>query len=87
MLVLADTWFPGWKATVDGQDAAVERVDYLLRGVRLGPGEHTVEFSYEPLSWTIGWIVSSLSLPCLALATVVGLRRRRRVARRVRGSA
>ena len=38
MLVLSDTWYPGWHATVDGHDAKVERVDYLLRGVRVGPG-------------------------------------------------
>ena len=62
MLVLSDTWFPGWKAKVDGADAPVEQVDYVLRGVRLGPGEHTVSLRYEPASWTAGRIVSALAL-------------------------
>ena len=53
-----DNWFPGWKAKVDGRDVPIERVDYLFRGVRIGPGAHTVVFRYEPLSWRIGWIVS-----------------------------
>jgi hypothetical protein len=79
VLVLRDTHFPGWKAKVDGRDAPVERVDYLLRGVRLGPGTHTVEFRYEPLSWRIGRIVSLVTLAGLVLAAVVGWRRRRRL--------
>jgi Bacterial membrane protein YfhO len=76
ILVLGDTWFPGWKATVDGRSAPVERVDYVFRGVRVGPGTHTVEFRYEPLSWRIGWVVSLVSLVALAAAVAVGLRRR-----------
>jgi uncharacterized membrane protein YfhO len=54
----------------------VERVDYLFRGVRLGNGEHVVEFRYEPLSWRIGWIVSVIALAGLALAVFLGVRRR-----------
>ena len=62
LLILSDNDYPGWKATVDGRAADVERVDYLFRGVALGPGAHTVEFRFEPLSWRIGWIVSLVSL-------------------------
>ena len=77
LLVLSDNWFPGWKASVDGRDVPVERVDYLFRGVRLGPGEHTVVFRYQPLSWRLGWIVSLISLAALALALVIGRARGR----------
>jgi hypothetical protein len=77
LLVLGDNWFPGWKAKVDGKSAPIERVDYTYRGVRLGPGSHTVEFSYEPASWTIGWVTSLLSLVALGGVALVGLRRRR----------
>jgi Bacterial membrane protein YfhO len=77
VLVLGDTYFPGWKATVDGRSAPVTQVDYVLRGVHVGPGTHTVEFSYEPLSWRIGWIVSLVSALGLAAAAAVGWRRRR----------
>jgi Bacterial membrane protein YfhO len=76
LLVLSDNWFPGWRASVDGREVPVERVDYLFRGVRLGPGEHTVEFRYRPLSWRLGWIVSLVSLAVLALALIAGTRRR-----------
>jgi hypothetical protein len=76
LLVLTDSWFPGWKATVDGNDVPIERVDYLIRGVPVPAGVHRVEFSYRPVSWRVGWIVSLLALLVLAGLTVVGVRRR-----------
>ncbi len=59
-LVLADSYYPGWVARVDGRPVTIERADVALRAVALAPGEHTVEFSFEPLSWRIGLIVSGL---------------------------
>ena len=73
LLVLADTWFPGWRAKVDGRDAPIVRTDQLLRGVVIGRGAHTVEFAYAPWSWRVGWIVSLLT--ALALAVAVWRRR------------
>jgi hypothetical protein len=77
LLVLSDTWFPGWKATLDGSDVPLHRVDYVMRGVPLPAGRHTVEFRYEPLSWTIGRLSSLLGLIAVLGALVLGLRRRR----------
>jgi len=68
LLVLADTWFPGWRAKVDGRDAPIVRADQLLRGVPIPAGTHTVEFTYAPWSWRIGWIVSLLTAAALATA-------------------
>ncbi len=77
MLVLTDSDFPGWKATVDGKDAPVERVDFVLRGVLLPAGTHDVEFRYQPVSWTIGRVVSAIALLAIIAAAVLGRRRRR----------
>jgi hypothetical protein len=56
-LVLADQDYPGWQAEVDGRKAALARVDYMLKGVRLEPGEHTVRFVFRPASFRIGlWL-------------------------------
>ena len=68
LLVLSDLHYPGWKAEVDGREVDIERVDYLLRGVPLEDGEHTVEFRYEPVSWRVGWILSLAGLAALAAA-------------------
>ena len=79
MLVLSDAWDPGWKATVDGHSAPVHRVDYVFRGVQIPAGRHTVRFTYEPLTWRIGWIVSLVALVGLGVACgVAGLRARSR---------
>jgi hypothetical protein len=77
LLVLADVHYPGWTAEVDGREVPVERVNYLLRGVPVPAGVHTVELRYEPLSWTVGWVVSLVALVLLAAVVAVGLSRRR----------
>jgi uncharacterized membrane protein YfhO len=76
LLVLTDSWFPGWKATVDGEPVEIERVDYLIRGVPVPAGAHTIEFTYEPASWRAGWIVSALALAAILAAAAIGWRRR-----------
>ena len=83
LLVLDDAYAPGWEATVDGRQVPVRRVDYILRGVRVPAGTHTVTFHYSPLSWRIGWLVSLVSLVALVAALLVGWRRRRAGERRV----
>jgi hypothetical protein len=75
-LVLTDISYPGWKVTLDGKAADLHRVNYLLRGTTLPRGHHRVEFSYEPLSWRVGWIVSLIALVVFLAALTVGLRRR-----------
>jgi hypothetical protein len=69
-LVLTDLSFPGWKAKLDGRPVDLHRVDYLLRGTSLPAGRHRVEFSYEPVTFRLGWIVSLLALLAL-LATIL----------------
>jgi hypothetical protein len=76
-LVLTDLHYPGWKVTLDGEPADLHRVNYLLRGTTLPAGRHRVEFSYEPTSYRIGWIVSLLALAGLVATIAVGVRRRR----------
>jgi hypothetical protein len=68
LVVLADTYFPGWTAKADGKKVPIVRTQHLLRGVVVPAGTHTVEFRYEPWSWRVGWIVSLLT--ALALVGV-----------------
>jgi hypothetical protein len=61
-VVLADTWYPGWSATVDGRKVEVLRADYLLRAVAVPGGEHTLSFRYRPWSFMIGAALSLISV-------------------------
>jgi hypothetical protein len=61
LLVLNDTWYPGWQAKVDGALAPVFRVNFLFRGIFLEPGRHTVEFVYRPWQFYSTLWVSLLS--------------------------
>jgi hypothetical protein len=47
-LVLTDTWYPGWRATVDGRETPIHEAYGALRGVVVPAGAHTVEFRYRP---------------------------------------
>jgi hypothetical protein len=73
MLIVADTWYPGWKATVDGSETHIYKAYGVFRGVVLGPGRHTVEFRYRP--WTV-FVGSALSLLAVGIAIVTWRARR-----------
>jgi Bacterial membrane protein YfhO len=57
-LILSDVWYPGWRATIDGIEVPVEKADYLFRGVAVPTGEHLIRFSYQPLSFYLGAVIS-----------------------------
>ena len=52
VLLLNDHWSAHWRVTVDGQPAELLRCNYVMRGVRLSPGSHTVVFRFQqPMTW------------------------------------
>ncbi|HQU42623.1 MAG TPA: YfhO family protein [Pirellulales bacterium] len=53
-LVVADIYYPGWKCAVDGMNVPIRKAYGVFRAARLDAGRHTVEFSYEPLSFRLG---------------------------------
>jgi hypothetical protein len=65
ILVLTDAFYPGWKVYVDKHPKRILRANYLFRGVELTPGNHTVEFVYDPASFKIGLFISLMTLALL----------------------
>jgi uncharacterized membrane protein YfhO len=58
VLVLADSYYPGWRVFVDGREGEILRANLFFRGVFLSAGNHVVEFRYQPRSFTLGLIIS-----------------------------
>ena len=61
-LVLADTWFPGWEASVDDRDVDILRANGCVRAVRIPAGESEVVFVYRPASVRWGGVASMVGL-------------------------
>lgn len=61
VFVLSQTWFPGWKATVDGEEVPVLRANMALTGILLPAGSHEVRFVFQPLSFRIGAAITILT--------------------------
>jgi hypothetical protein len=68
MVILTDTWFPGWRATVDGKSAKIERAYGMVRGVLVEAGNHTIEMRYRPLSVYLGGAMSLLAAGIVIVA-------------------
>jgi hypothetical protein len=48
VVVFSEIYYPGWKATVDGVEQELGRVDYVLRALQVKPGKHEVVLSFFP---------------------------------------
>ena len=75
LTVLTDLHYPGWRAEVDGSERPIERVNALLRGVRLEPGTHRLVYRYAPASLRLGLVLFALA--CLVPIAAMAIARRR----------
>ena len=79
LLLYSEAWMPGWRATIDGEPAAVMRVDGALLGVVVPAGASRVVFDYLPLGWKIGWPISLVAVMGLLVWGGVSCARRYKV--------
>jgi len=80
VVVLSDSFFPGWRAWVDESESEILRANGLFRAVALSAGRHRVRFEYRPASLRLGAAISTASLILLcAIPVGARLRGRRRV--------
>jgi uncharacterized membrane protein YfhO len=82
ILVLTDAFYPGWKVFVDGVEQQILRANYFFRGVEVPAGNHRIEFVYDPRSFKIGLVISSLTAIFLVAVPLVGWILRRTALRR-----
>jgi hypothetical protein len=62
LLILSDTAFPGWRATVDGRRSEILEPFGVLRGIVVDKGTHHIEFNYRPVSAVAGAALTLLGV-------------------------
>ena len=70
VLVFSEIFYPGWEVTIDGQPAELGRVDYVLRALRVEPGQHEVVMSFFPKTLDTTETLAYVALAVLALLVV-----------------
>lgn len=70
ILVLDDTYYPGWKADIDGISAPIYPANINFRAVVVPAGDHRVVFKYEPQSLKLGFAMSVTTLILIISAAV-----------------
>lgn len=78
LLVIADNWYPAWKATVDGRETSVLRAYYALRAVPVAAGRHDVVLWYDAGFLRAGILSTAVAgTLLLALAAILIVHERR----------
>ena len=68
LVVFSDIYYEkGWKSFIDDEEVPHFRVNYILRGMVLPAGEHTIEFKFEPKSYFTGKKIAAVSSSVLIL--------------------
>ncbi len=71
LLMLSETYYPGWRAYVDGDQTDIYRTDYSLRSLCVPAGSHRIEVRFQPESFFHGVLISITT--CLLCAAGIGL--------------
>ncbi len=75
MVILSDTFFPGWHAAIDGNSAPIYEVNEAMRGVVVPAGSHTLTFQYLPLSVIAGFVLTLMGVGAAIALWRLGSRR------------
>jgi hypothetical protein len=67
-LLLTDTFYPGWRAQVDGIPTPIYRANISVRGIQLPKGRHEVRFTYDAPGFWRGLQITLLAVSILLLA-------------------
>jgi uncharacterized membrane protein YfhO len=78
VLVVADAWYPGWRAWVDGAETPIFPVNALFRGVAVGAGRHRVEMRFTPWTFRVGAATSAAAAFAILILAAPWPRRRGR---------
>lgn len=78
IIVLSDTWAPGWKAYVDGKQSDILRANFTFRAVAVDAGSHDIVFSYEPFGAMLGYLIAGITSVTLLVTVIITNRLKKR---------
>lgn len=61
-LFIANTWYPGWHASVDGKSTPILHADFNFQAIPIPEGNHQVQITYSPASFTAGAFISGMTI-------------------------
>ena len=73
VVVFSEIYYPGWKATIDGQPAELGRVNYILRALNVKAGSHKVVLDFHPTSLKNTETVAYVGYVVLLLLLIAGI--------------
>lgn len=71
LLILTDTYYPGWTADIDGKETPIYPANVKQRAIVIPKGSHTVQFTYQPRSVSRGLTISIITEFIVVLLMVV----------------
>lgn len=72
LLLLRDTYYPGWKAFVDDVETKILQANFIQRAIYVPKGEHLLQFRYEPFSYKLGLFLTLSAI--LVLLTQISVK-------------
>ena len=70
LVVFSEIYYPGWTATIDGNDATILRANYVLRAMEVPAGKHTIHMEFRPKTIAATETVAYI---CFALLIIIAL--------------
>lgn len=74
LLVVSDTFYPGWKASLDGKPSEIIRANYYFKAILVPAGSHRIELKFAPDTYLLGCSLALASLLGTALLALTGRR-------------
>ncbi len=77
--VISNSFYPGWKAYVDGAQTHIYNADYIFQAVKLEKGTHEIRLIYEPDSVKKGTVITVISLILYFALLITGIISRKKI--------